>query len=170
MNGAADPLIVTLRCNGPRWGFCIQQRELHFPPERNLVPAHIALFHHLPGEALEQILADVEAARIPSFEFQVSGVRSLGRGVAYVVDSPPLTALREELAGKWRPWLTPQDCSKYSPHITIQNKVEPQQARELLQALQSDFSPFPLKSPGLEIWHYRGGPWEPAGYVPFLVS
>ncbi len=170
MNRAAGPLIVTLRCDGPAWSFCIQQRDHYFPPERNLVPAHISLFHHLPGDRLAQILADAEAARVPAFEFQVSGVRSLGRGVAYVVDSSPLTMLRAELAGKWNSWLTPQDRAKYSPHITIQNKVEPQEASKLLQSIQAEFLPFPLAATGLELWHYRGGPWEPAGYVPFLIG
>jgi uncharacterized protein DUF29 len=42
-----EPLVVTLDL---------------FPPERNLIPAHLTLFHHLPGAELTQVLADLRTA------------------------------------------------------------------------------------------------------------
>jgi hypothetical protein len=57
--------------------------------------------------------------------------------------------------------LTPQDRAGWRPHVTIQNKVEPAEARALQQALEADFRPRPLVIAGLASWWYRGGPWEP---------
>ncbi len=167
MSGESDPLVVTLRCSGAGWDFCREQRKIHFPADRNLVPAHLSLFHHLPGKELDALCSDIRAIATPIFEFKVSGVRSLGRGVAFTIDAPPLIALHRTLAIKWQQWLTPQDSAKYSPHITIQNKVAAPEARKLLEDLRSDFIPFAVQGIGVEIWHYRGGPWEPAAFVPF---
>ena len=167
MNAPAAPLVVTLRCDGPGWGFCVEKREKHFPAHRNQIPAHLSLFHHLPGEEFETLCSDVRAAGTSAFDFSVNGVRFLGRGLAFTVDAPPLVELHQILSTKWNRWLTPQDRSKYSPHITIQNKAEPAKARELFRAMEANFSPFALKGIGIDIWHYRGGPWQPAAYLPF---
>ena len=42
----------------------------------------------------------------------LTGVRSLGRGVAVTIASPGLAALRARLAREWAPWLTVQDRAK----------------------------------------------------------
>jgi hypothetical protein len=59
--------------------------------------------------------------------------------------------------------LTPQDKAGWRPHITIQNKVAPQEARALLTLLDGDFAGHRLDIAGLAIWRYLGGPWEPVG-------
>jgi hypothetical protein len=56
--------------------------------------------------------------------------------------------------------LTPQDRASWRPHVTIQNKVEPAEARALLDRLKADFRPRPLAIVGFASWYYRGGPWE----------
>jgi len=89
-------------------------------------------------------------------------VMLLGRGVALRVESPALMALREELADAFAGLLTPQDQARPRLHITVQNKVAPDAAKALAQALRRDFRPRPLAIAGLAAWHYRGGPWEPA--------
>ena len=53
----------------------------------------------------------------------------MGRGVAYRLDSPALPALRRELASEWSKWLTPPDSQRFQPHVTVQNKVDPTEAR-----------------------------------------
>ena len=95
-----------------------------------------------------------------------TGVRSLGRGVAFVLESPRLGALRAELARRWGAWLTPQDRQAFRPHVTVQNKVSPADARALLERLQAGFAPFAVEGRALALWHYRGGPWEAAGRFP----
>jgi hypothetical protein len=103
----------------------------------------------------------------PTFPLRVTGLRNLGRGVAYLLHSPELDALRGALARSWQPWLTPQDRSRHSPHVTVQNKVLPAQARELLAHLQAGFVPYDVTARGLALWRYLGGPWEPVAELPF---
>jgi 2'-5' RNA ligase len=134
------------------------------------VPAHITLFHALPGAELDAIapeLARTCAATAP-FAVRVAGLRSLGRGVAYALESPALTRLRGGLARAWAPWLSPQDRQGYRPHLTILNKADPASARALLEGMQAVFTAFDVAATGLLLWHYRGGPWDEAGRFAFL--
>jgi 2'-5' RNA ligase len=144
-------------------------RELHFPPERNYLNAHLTLFHRLPGVREAEISAELrEACRDQDpLTLAVTGLRFLGRGVAYELSSPELSALRRGLARSWEPWLGPQDRQGFKPHVTVQNKVSPGQARALHEHLLATFSPFAVEGLGLSLWRYMGGPWEPAGTYPF---
>lgn len=165
----AAPLILTLRMDTPSFERFDGERRRFFPPERNLIPAHVTLFHALPGEQEPMIvrhLADL-AGQMDRFAFTASSLRSLGRGVAYEIDSPPLLAMRRALSAEWGRWLTPQDAQGYRPHVTIQNKVAPDEARALLKTLRAGFQPFGGTGTGLLLWRYRGGPWERAGSFGF---
>lgn len=134
------------------------------------MPAHVSLFHALPGEQLAAVLDDLgELCDRPAFEVDVTGVRSLGRGAALVLHSPELLALRAALAARWEPWLTPQDRQRFSGHVTVQNKVEPARARALVGELTAGFSPWRLTAVGVHVWHYRGGPWQHEATVPLAV-
>jgi 2'-5' RNA ligase len=127
-----------------------------------VVPAHLTLFHALPGAEARLIKSELEAicrTRRP-FDLVATGPRSLGRGVAIAFSSPELVALRQELAREWREWLTPQDSAKIAPHVTIQNKVSPETARALLAELKAGFAPFTIRGEGLTLWRYLGGPWR----------
>ncbi len=143
-------------------------RRLHFPPDRNMIPAHATLFHHLPGQEAEAV-SDAVAARcaVPPFAVAVPGLRFLGRGVAYALESPELAALRASLAREWDGWLTPQDRQGWRPHVTIQNKASPEAARALHANLQAAFAPFTVRAEGLDLWRYLGGPWEQQSRHPF---
>jgi 2'-5' RNA ligase len=167
----ADPLILTLGFDEATFEVLDGLRRRHFPPERNLIPAHLTLFHHLPGEDLGGIVSDLRraAAERAPFRLQVTGLRSLGRGVAFTIDSPELAALRRELAELWAGRLGAQDRQGFRPHVTIQNKVSGREAAELLARLQAGFAPFPAEGRALLLWHYRGGPWERAGAFPFAA-
>lgn len=125
------------------------------------MPAHLTLFHALPGDQAKPIKAELDAIcrkRRP-FDLVATGPRSLGRGVAIAFSSPELVALRQDLARAWRDWLTPQDLAKIAPHVTIQNKVSPEAARALLGELRASFTPFTVRGEGLTLWRYLGGPW-----------
>ena len=56
--------------------------------------------------------------------------------------------------------MSAQDAGGWRPHITIQNKVPPRQAKALLDELTRDFRPRPLGIAGLSVHRYLGGPWE----------
>ncbi|BBG05370.1 MULTISPECIES: 2'-5' RNA ligase family protein [Pseudonocardia] len=143
-------------------------RTRHFPPERLQVGAHLTLFHALPAEFSSGVVADVAAAadRAP-LPARVAGIRSLGRGVAYTLDSPALLALRRDLAGRWSDHLTRQDAGKSELHVTVQNKVPPERARALHEQLTAGFTPWDATVTGLALWRYDGGPWEPGPRYPF---
>jgi 2'-5' RNA ligase len=164
------PLILTLALDERSFAFFDGQRRRHFPPRRNFIPAHLTLFHHLPGHKVEAVtrdLHDLSRQQAP-FALCVTGLRSLGRGVAYELASPGLERLHEGLAATWRLWLTAQDRQKLRPHVTVQNKVDPPDARALLSELTAAFAPFTATAVGLDLWWYRGGPWEKVWTFPFV--
>jgi 2'-5' RNA ligase len=136
-------------------------RRAHFPPDRNQVPAHITLFHHLPPGIADELRDQLKAeTRAPRPAAVLSGLRHLGNGVAFQVESPELAAIRARLADHFTGLLIPQDQAAWRPHITVQNKVKPAEARALLTALQTAFVSRSLQIAGLASWWYRGGPWE----------
>jgi hypothetical protein len=91
----------------------------------------------------------------------------LDSGVALRVHSPDLQSLRDELADESYGLLTSQDVGRWTPHVTIQNKVEPRVARTLLGAMRDHFEPRPLAIRGLELVRYLDGEWQPLGDWPF---
>jgi len=131
------PLILTLRFDKTSFARFDKERRLHFPAARNHIPAHLTLFHHLPGNHHGEIaegLASVAATQAP-FHLVVSSLRFLGQGTAYAVDSPELQRLRAEIAGGWSGHLTRQDAQGFRPHVTIQNKTEAAAAKALFRTL-----------------------------------
>ena len=142
--------------------FDVLRRE-HYPPDRNLLPAHLTLFHHLPpsvGDELKQRLSqETRGVRAP--RARVEGLMSLGGGVAYLIEAPALVAIREGLCEAFGGLLMPQDAGRWRPHVTVQNKVRPSLAKVVLGALSRDFVAREVEIAGLASWWYRGGPWEP---------
>ena len=163
------PLILTLALDEAGFGWFDDLRRRFFPPERNKVPAHLTLFHNLPGEELDAVRAVVRAAceATAPMTLAVAGPHSLGRGVAYRMHSPELARFRGVLAEAFDPWLTPQDRQGFRPHVTVQNKVEPAEAKEALAQLQAEFEPFDVLGEGVWIWRYLGGPWEALDRIAF---
>ncbi|RPD45057.1 2'-5' RNA ligase family protein [Hymenobacter sediminis] len=163
------PLILTLTLDEAAQAHFNALRQQHFPPERNYLQAHVTLFHHLPGPeapAIGSYLAEVVRAT-PLLPLQVSGLRFLGRGVAYDLQNPQLLQLHRNLQTAWAAWLTPQDQQRLKPHITVQNKVDPNLARALHQELTAQFAPFEATGTGLTLWAYRNGPWEQLAQFEF---
>ncbi len=163
------PLILTLALHSDDQARFERLRTLHFPSDRNLIPAHVTLFHHLPGPEITAIQKTLEqrCAATPPFPVATSGLRFLGRGVTYALQAPELTGLHADLSRAWHDWLTPQDRQGYRPHVTIQNKATPEAARALQQNLQAAFTPFTVRAEGLLLWRYLGGPWEALDLHPF---
>ena len=137
-------------------------RRAHYPPERNRVPAHLTLFHHLPPGVeteLRRRLADYASTPAPAAA--IAGIMDLGGGTALRVESEGLEDIRYDLALALRGLLTPQDMAPWRPHVTIQNKVEPKEAKALQARLRAGFERRPLDIKGLASWRYLDGPWEP---------
>lgn len=167
-----SPLILTLELDAGLFAVLNKLRQAHFPPERNLIPAHVTLFHALPDAAIIQIRSDLTAlaACTAPFSIILPSVRFLGRGVALEVVSPELSALRRDLGRRWKDWLSAQDRQGYRPHVTIQNKVSAERARHLHAELADDWQALHGWATGLRLWHYRGGPWELADAVHFAAT
>jgi 2'-5' RNA ligase len=164
-----DPFVLTVALDAATQERFDALRREHFPPGRTAVGAHVTVFHALPADpgtpdAVRAVLA--ELAPEPS-EVHVTGVRSLGRGVAYTLEAPGVAAVRAALAREFVGRLTPQDAQPWRPHVTVQNKVTPEQARALLARLSAGFVPFGAVAEGLLLWHYRGGPWDLAARHDF---
>ncbi|HEX7851716.1 MAG TPA: 2'-5' RNA ligase family protein [Sphingomonas sp.] len=155
------PIIVTAVLGREDQAWLDAQRSAYFPNERNVLPAHLTMFHHLPPSLESEVRQRLgELAREGVLAARVAGLISLGQGVAYRIESPDLEDRRAWLADLWAGVLTPQDRAPWRPHVTIQNKVQPAEARTLLARLRTDFRPRPLGITGFASWYYRGGPWE----------
>ena len=161
------PFILTLMLDRVSQDHFDALRSAHFPANRLFVGAHVTLFHALPSDVdVAGGMAEAVAGEAP-FPVQVTGLRFLGRGVAYVLESVRLLRLRDGLRKQWMERLTPQDRQKWQPHVTIQNKADPAVARALHARLSAGFEPYGVTATGLALWIYRGGPWEEAGQSPF---
>ena len=156
------PLILTARAEPATQRRFEDLRRQHYPPELNRVPAHISLFHQLPGSELaavtERLRLTAREHRAPAVE--AASLRSLGRGVAVTLRSPGLAALHDDLMAAWEPLLIPQDRHRFAGHVTIQNKVDPRVARTTLIDLAATFQPWSFTVVAIDVWRYLDGPWE----------
>ncbi|MBO9623610.1 MAG: 2'-5' RNA ligase family protein [Sphingomonas sp.] len=158
----AAPLVVTALFGRQDQAWFNALRREHYPPERNMVDAHLTLFHQLPPSAADELkhrlVQETRGIRAP--RAKVAGLMSLDGGVAYRIESPELAAIREGLLHAFAGLLTAQDAGRWRPHVTIQNKVRPVLAKTVLAALSRDFAPREVEIAGLASWWYRGGAWE----------
>jgi len=156
------PLIVTATFGDGDNGWLQELRRRHYPAERNRVPVHLTLFHQLPPSAQAEVarrLAGYAAAAAP--RARIGGLIDLGGGTALRVESEELEDIRYDLALGLEGLLGPQDRVPWTPHVTIQNKVEPKEARRLQAQLRATLEPRALHIKGLALWRYLDGPWEP---------
>lgn len=167
-----DPLILTLALDEASFARLDAERRAFFPARLNRIPAHVTLFHHLPGGEEAAVLGALREACAGQGPVPVRAteVFPLGRGVAYRLDAPEVAALRARLARGWDGWLTPQDRQSWRPHATVQNKVTPAEARDTLAQLRAGFVPWEARAEGLLLWRYRGGPWDAVAAIPFAAA
>jgi hypothetical protein len=164
----AGPLIVTALFGAGDDGWIQALRQTHYPPGLNRVPAHLTLFRHLPPSLEAELSARLAAATAaPPPPAEIAGIVDLGEGTALRVESHALVEIRESLAEAFHGLLMPQDQVPWRPHITIQNKVAPRDARRLQQQLRASFERRPLAIRALASWRYQGGPWQKLKTHPF---
>ena len=158
---ADAPILVTATFAPGDDGWLQELRRTHYPPERNRVPAHLTLFRLLPPSAESELGRRLAAAvKAPPPRAAIAGLMDLGEGTALRVDSQELEAIRDDLAEALHGLLTPQDQAPWRPHVTIQNKVAPREARRLQAQLRGRYEGRALAIPALAAWRYLGGPWE----------
>ena len=169
------PIIVTALMAPQDFAWANTLRQRHFPPERNVLDAHVTLFHHLP----------------PSSGRPKSKLDCMTRLVRRIARRPMRDAERGVVnLGRWRclsGWRVRScwRCARNWPirfsraadptgparrprlHITVQNKVKAGEvkARGLAElSLNANFvASAACRSAGLGSFYYRGGPWEPIG-------
>ena len=152
--------VLTLALGDEAQGRFEALRRQYFPPARNVIPAHLTLFHTLPeDETTEQVLAQI-AAQSRGFAMTVEAPRSIGRGVAFFLPSPEAVALHRTLSSRFDAHLSAQDRQGFRPHVVVQNKATPQTARETLALLQAAYLPWTAEAVGLDLWRYLDGPWQ----------
>ncbi len=164
----SGPIIVSALFGDEDFAWLDGQRREHFPAERNVLRAHLTLFHHLPPSIESELLGRLrEEARRPPPPAMIDGLMSLGYGVAYRVRSEDLEIARANIAEAFAAMLIPQDQASWRPHVTIQNKAKPAVAKALLNELAKSFITRRLSIAGLAAWHYQGGPWAPIAAFRF---
>ncbi|RKH40498.1 2'-5' RNA ligase family protein [Corallococcus sicarius] len=165
---AEAPLLITAEADPESFARLDGLRRRYFPPERNLIPAHVSLFHHLPPREHGSVEAALEAAAgraAPALHF--GRLRRLGRGMAVDVDAPGLNAVHRELSRAFAEWLTPQDRQPFRPHVTLMNKASLEEAAAAFAELGAGWDSFEGHAPALLLWRYLGGPWELVQRFPF---
>ena len=147
-------------------------RSKFFPGHRNFLSAHLTLFHHIrPGvrdRFIERARRLVEDYPTPFPPLLIKPPFSMGKGVAYGIEAPPLIELRRPLRDHFGPALTEQDARPWKkPHITVQNKVSRAEAERLARHLLRIYRPGHLRVLGLEFHRYDYGPWTLLGRAGF---
>jgi hypothetical protein len=164
----AGALIITAEIAPPDFGWLDRLRRAHFPPARNVLPAHLTIFHALPPSAEHEVRSTLAAlASGPSPKASIEGLMDLGGGVAFRIVSDDLDRIRDDLARDFHGLLTAQDSGGWRPHVTIQNKVPPKEARALKERLEKDFRACPVAIHGLGLHRYMDGPWEKLAVYAF---
>ena len=162
LTDVADPLILTLAFDDAAQARFQAARDAHFPPDRNVVPAHATLFNHLPGDRAAEVCDRIGmacAAVDGPLPFEAVGIMPLGkRGCAYRLSCPGVEALRSRVGAGFA--LADQDRGARRLHVTVQNKADPAEAKATLEAVRAGFAPFAGRAVGVRLWWYRGGPWE----------
>ncbi len=166
---SSAPLIVTAELPAPLQGWAEGLRRAHFPPDRNVLKAHVTLFHALPASVLEEarrLLARLTGTYAP-VGATLSAVMDLGGGSAFRIESAGMLALRDEIGEHFHGMLTVQDSHRPRLHVTVQNKVPRGEAMALQAELRQNFRPREFAFAGLALHHYLGGPWGDAGRWSF---
>ena len=165
MTGA---LIITAEIAPRDFTWLNELRRAHYPAHRNQVPAHLTMFRTLPPSSEGEVRSTLSRLLHESVpRVSIEGLMDLGGGSAFRIVSPDLERIRGDLAGYFHGLLGIQDSCGWKPHVTIQNKVSVEDARNLLRTLRKDFRPRPLAITGLELHRYSGGPWERLGTYRF---
>lgn len=96
-----------------------------------------------------------------------TGLIDFGGGVAIGFAAEGLAKLHARLRRAFAGRLTRQDDRPLRPHVTVQNKVDRATAIATRDLLSVRLPPLRGTGTGLELWHYRDGPWQSDRVFPF---
>ena len=144
-----QPFILTAALPPDLAGFAEGLRREHYPTEKNHLHAHVTLFHAFAPSLLEELRDFLPrvAGEFAAPQGAVKGVMDLGKGTAIALEAPQLLTLRAIIADHFHGSLTSQDL-----HEPLQASLAPMLTPWLTKGR--------FAFPALELWHYRGGPWE----------
>ncbi|KAI5477511.1 hypothetical protein MNV49_006296 [Pseudohyphozyma bogoriensis] len=176
-----QPFVLTLLLDPATQSHLDSLRRAHFPPHRNHLAAHLTLFHALPASSLASIKADLAhlCDLTTEFEVKVGPVFKLSnRGVGIDVESPEgkkTQWLRAKLLKRWISQgveLTNQDRMNFTrPHVTIQNKVTEEEAKDTFEVVNKDWKGWRGKALGFGLFEYqKSGKWLHQEDFPFKGS
>lgn len=157
--------ILTAEMDDASFAWLDALRREHFPPARNVLSAHLTMFHRLSAAQIERL----QMAAMPAepIELSFDRMRFLGSGVAINVRSPDLERLRYAIIQAIGGEISRQDSQKWMPHVTVQNKVAADRAKALFAALGETFAGRTGQATGLLVWEYLGGPWKLTKRIAF---
>lgn len=169
MKQVGIPLILTFKLDGESQARLDSWRQTYFPKARHALKAHLTIYHQLPGQSLREIGETLESFVSTQAPLPLSFDSLIMRAgfIAVAIESAELLEARSRLSLILETTLRAQDRQSYRPHVTITNLGSPQAARKCLEELTRQFQPWQGQALGLELFHYRRGPWELARYVPF---
>ena len=157
--------ILTADIDDESFAWLDRLRREHFPPDRNFLSAHLTLFHRLSSAQVAR-LRFVERPCAP-VELRFDRVVFLGFGVALGVRSAALERWRSQARAEIGGAYSKQDSQPWMPHVTVQNKVTAESARQLQYALEQGFAERGGAATGLLVWEYLGGPWKLVDRIAF---
>lgn len=153
-------------------------RRSHFPRHLDRLPAHLTLFHALPGSELQPMtaaLAELCAAQAP-VRLATGSVFRMRRGVGINVadggggtqggggalsSKAAARRLHGELQRRWWDFLSEQDRRPWRPHWTVQNKAADEAAVDAaMDGVRTGFRGAEGLATGCALWRYeKGGNW-----------
>ena len=147
-------------------------RRAHYPAARNHHPAHLTLFHAIPGMVAGELtgLLAALAAQTPPPRIVIDRVIDLDSGTALGVYSPDLVMLRDTIADHFHGLLTGGDAVPPRLHVTIQNKVDRPAARALQRTLAASWHTLEAQVPALAMHRVVDGVWLPVGTWRFRAQ
>lgn len=162
------PMVLTARIEEDDLARFTLLRRKHFLLDSNRLPAHLTMFHRLPGEHVDKIIESlwVSTRSRGTIQARVSGIRHLGSGVAFSIESPQLSGIRSVLRQNFVQWLGSQDMRTWQPHITVQNKASRAEADSLYRDLSASLHPHDIKIVGIDLWRYLDGAWAAEATIP----
>lgn len=148
-------------------------RRSHFPRRLDRHPAHLTLFHALPGSEARLITAALEevCAAQGTLKLATGGVFRMRRGVGINVadarggggggGSQAARRLHRELQRRWWGFLSEQDRRPWRPHWTVQNKAADEGAVDAaMEDVRERFRGAEGLATGCALWRYeKGGTW-----------
>jgi mannose-1-phosphate guanylyltransferase len=158
--------VLTLRLTDSLAKPMTLMREQYFPKKLNRTPAHLTLFHALPGSKFEVIDGGLSQLSVNTKPFFVSTGKPfrmrLGVGINVGKGQNRMKQVHEDLRLQWMPHLSEQDQGGWRPHWTIMNKVnEKTKVDDTLRTVEKEMllNVREGQAVGLDLWRYDKGNW-----------